>query len=119
MQLRPLFVAGALLRVLLLLLGLWQDAHSRIRYTDVDYDVFSDAARALARGGSPYERATYRYTPLLAGLLLPNVLLSPLLAPRLRAAALRSQAALAEALQAPAPSARAHTVETGEPSPER
>ena len=76
-RLQPLFAAGALLRVLLLLLGLFQDAHSRIRYTDVDYDVFSDAARALAAGGSPYERQTYRYTPLLAAALLPNVWLHP------------------------------------------
>ena len=72
-----LFAAGALARLLLLLWGLYQDATFEVPYTDVDYDVFTDAARFVARGASPYERTTYRYTPLLAFALLPNVLVHP------------------------------------------
>ncbi|KAG6902246.1 hypothetical protein C0995_002618 [Termitomyces sp. Mi166 len=87
-----------LLRVGLIVYSEWHDKHSIVKYTDIDYRVFSDAAHFLlhpgpsnyAQGpltraqpelrslvGNPYTRETYRYTPLLALLLTPNVWLYP------------------------------------------
>jgi len=68
----PLYLSAALLRVVFLVYGLWQDANSPFKYTDIDYLVFTDASRFMARGQSPYARETYRYTPALAWLLLPT-----------------------------------------------
>lgn len=66
------FTASIILRLSLLLYGLVQDAFSPLKYTDIDYLVFTDAARYVSHGHSPYRRETYRYTPLLAWLLLPT-----------------------------------------------
>ena len=48
---RAVFVSvclAAVLRGLLTLYGMWQDATMRLKYTDVDYYVFSDAAKLVS-----------------------------------------------------------------------
>ena len=67
-----ILIFSLLLRVILLFYGLYQDAHSPLKYTDIDYSVFTSASAYVARGLSPYLRETYRYTPLLAWILLPT-----------------------------------------------
>ena len=68
------FVAlGIAARLLLIVYGLVQDNYFTVKYTDVDYFVVTDGAALLARGESPFDRTTYRYSPILAALLLPNI----------------------------------------------
>ena len=49
-------LAACILRVTLVLYSEWHDARSIVKYTDVDYRVFSDATRFLLNPG-PENRA--------------------------------------------------------------
>lgn len=71
-------VISGVIRLVLVSYGEFHDRRFEVPYTDVDYKVFSDAARHVIHNRSPYNRHTYRYSPLIAYLLTPNVLLHPL-----------------------------------------
>ena len=77
-SIKPYLYAGLALRLGLIMYGDYQDQTMEVKFTDVDYRVFTDASRHVLNGESPYERHTYRYTPILAWMLAPNLLLTPL-----------------------------------------
>ncbi len=57
-------IGGLVVRLIMLFYGNYQDTHSEVKYTDIDYSVYSDAARYVVNGTSPYRRETYRYQTL-------------------------------------------------------
>ncbi|KAL3242800.1 hypothetical protein MRX96_020966 [Rhipicephalus microplus] len=65
-------VLAGLMRAGLIVVGEWQDQNLQLKYTDVDYHVFTDGAAYVVKGESPFLRETYRYSPLLAVLLVPQ-----------------------------------------------
>lgn len=73
-MLKKLLLISLLIRLAFFYYGLYQDAHMPIPYTDIDYYVFTDAARYTYNNESPFKRLTYRYTPLLALILQPTAI---------------------------------------------
>jgi GPI mannosyltransferase 1 subunit M len=68
-------IVATVLRVLLIYYGEIADSVSEVPYTDVDYRVITDGASYLLKNESPFKRHTFRYSPLMAVLVLPNVLI--------------------------------------------
>lgn len=44
---RNVLIASVALRIALIVYSEWHDAHSAVKYTDIDYRVFSDAAHFI------------------------------------------------------------------------
>ncbi|KAI6196973.1 GPI mannosyltransferase 1 [Aphelenchoides besseyi] len=71
---RRLYVTAFLCRLLLIFYARVHDYVFKVKFTDIDYSVFSDAADHVRHGRSPFDRATYRYSPILAFMLWPNAI---------------------------------------------
>jgi GPI mannosyltransferase 1 subunit M len=71
-NIQTVVVLSSLIHAVMIAVGEWQDRNTHSGYSDIDYFVFSDAARHVYNGGSAFDRHTYRYSPLLAWLLVPN-----------------------------------------------
>ncbi|KAH9642428.1 hypothetical protein HF086_007560 [Spodoptera exigua] len=74
LPLRYHLAAGLFIRLFLIVYADFHDKTYDLPYTDIDYSVFSDAARHVYNGDSPYKRQTYRYSPLISYLLVPNII---------------------------------------------
>jgi len=59
MDLRSCLLVAGVVRLLLYVYGLWQDAAMTVKYTDIDYVVFTDAARFVSQVGNNNMHATY------------------------------------------------------------
>ncbi|KAK7595109.1 hypothetical protein V9T40_001542 [Parthenolecanium corni] len=70
---------GLLVRILLCVYSVIHDKYFKVAYTDIDYKVFTYAARDVIAQRSPYDQQAYRYSPIIAYLFTPNVLLHPIL----------------------------------------
>lgn len=69
---KRVYYVGMMVRLTLLFYGHYIQDRQKVKYTDVDYHVINEAAKYVAQGHSPYRRHTYRYSPILAYLMLFN-----------------------------------------------
>ena len=83
------YCIAIVIRLVLLFYGHYIQDHQKVKYTDIDYQVITEAARYVLDGQSPYKRHTYRYSPILAYMMLfnhwfNNAMIGKLMTPSLR-----------------------------------
>ena len=72
---KNLLLSGLAVRLVMMLYSiLFHDVYFRVKYTDIDYSIITDGAAEMFSGGTPFDRATFRYTPLLAALMAPSLI---------------------------------------------
>ncbi|KAI6228150.1 GPI mannosyltransferase 1 [Aphelenchoides besseyi] len=73
---RRLYVTAFLCRLLLIFYARVHDYVFKVGYSDSDITTIyiQDAADHVRHGRSPFDRATYRYSPILAFMLWPNAI---------------------------------------------
>lgn len=72
-----LLLYGLIIRLLAVGYSILHDKFvDHIKYTDVDYHVYTNGSIAILNGKSPYEDSEYRYPPIVALVFVPNSLLN-------------------------------------------
>lgn len=72
-----LLLYGFIVRLIALSYSILHDKHvDHIKYTDIDYHVFTNGTKAILDGRSPYDDPEYRYPPLVALVFFANILLN-------------------------------------------
>ncbi|BAM42019.1 mannosyltransferase [Theileria orientalis strain Shintoku] len=69
-----IYFISLLIRLLLIAYSMYHNIKFDLKYSDVDYLVYSDSTKYILSGQSPYLRHTYRYTPILSFLMVFNEL---------------------------------------------
>uniref|UniRef100_A0A1I8B1Q5 GPI alpha-1,4-mannosyltransferase I, catalytic subunit n=1 Tax=Meloidogyne hapla TaxID=6305 RepID=A0A1I8B1Q5_MELHA len=69
---KTLLILAFLVRLFFILYARIHDYFFHLNFTDVDYEVFTEAALLVSKGFSPYNLTTYRYPPIIAWILIPN-----------------------------------------------
>ena len=67
------YITSITIRFLIILITEYLYHNYGVLYTDIDYHVFSYGAKHITQFENPYERETYRYTPILAAMMTPNI----------------------------------------------
>eukprot|EP01056_Protomagalhaensia_sp_Gyna25_P005152 Protomagalhaensia_sp_Gyna_25__5151@NODE_605_length_3029_cov_7_218060_g468_i0_p1_GENE_NODE_605_length_3029_cov_7_218060_g468_i0NODE_605_length_3029_cov_7_218060_g468_i0_p1_ORF_typecomplete_len482_score37_00Mannosyl_trans/PF05007_13/9_6e02Mannosyl_trans/PF05007_13/1_9e62PIGU/PF06728_13/7_9e28PIGU/PF06728_13/2_3GT87/PF09594_10/1e13GT87/PF09594_10/8e03PMT_2/PF13231_6/1_6e08PMT_2/PF13231_6/1_5e02PMT_2/PF13231_6/1_8e04Pmp3/PF01679_17/8_1Pmp3/PF01679_17/27_NODE_605_length_3029_cov_7_218060_g468_i018716 len=92
---KGMFWLSGLVHISFIAYGLIQDWRSDFKYTDIDYAIYNGGARGMLHKSadpiedmmtldtfqtraSPYWRSTYRYSPIMALLVLPDLWIGPL-----------------------------------------
>lgn len=68
---------GFILRLLASFYSIFHDSYfEHLKFTDIDYHVFTNGSKQIVEGKSPYSNEEFRYPPIVGLLFVPNILLN-------------------------------------------
>lgn len=67
------FIKGLVIRFIIIIISDLLESFNIFSYSDIDYTVFTDGAYYVSKNQSPFKRETYRYSPIMAYVMLPNI----------------------------------------------
>lgn len=71
-----ILIYGFIVRLVTVIYSILHDEFiDHIKYTDVDYHVYSNGSQSVVQGNSPYLDDMFRYSPIIAFMFVPNIIL--------------------------------------------